>query len=468
MKSQITKKEPKPPKFTPRIVVKFDDLLTIPYNSSEEIEQYLLKNGIISLKELQEKYPGIKIDKLFTSVEPAGIKEAVKKAKERNKDYNPPNFFTYCVMDCSYETNTKELLETLLKNKNVEFAYIEDEPAPPPGVITGTNPGTVTQGYLDPAPAGIDARYAWNFVGGCGEGRVKFIDIEYAWKLDHEDISNAQVQFLWGKRDHTEHRGHGTSVLGVILMQDNMIGGLGIAREVKAQVVSQISPAGRNTIHDAIIHATSHLEFGDILLLEVQASTHDDNGTELNWPGEIQRAIFHVIELATNKGIIVIEAAGNGNSQVGSNLDEFANNSGKNILDINSSDFKESNAIMVGAASDSPAHGKSRSSNYGNRVNCFAWGSNVFTADDPDNPVAGELPYTDKFAQTSSASAIIAGAAIIVQSIAEASGKKRLGPGEMRNILSDPAHGTSSRNAIGVMPDLKKIIDNIIPGLPNA
>src|SRR5262245_27259454 len=45
------------------------------------------------------------------------------------------------------------------------------------------------QGYLDPAPLGIDARYAWTIPGGRGEN-VRLVDIEYSWNLDHSDLVN--------------------------------------------------------------------------------------------------------------------------------------------------------------------------------------------------------------------------------------------------------------------------------------
>src|SRR5205085_3874840 len=46
------------------------------------------------------------------------------------------------------------------------------------------------QGYLDPAPLGIDARYAWTVAGGRGEN-VRICDIEYSWNLTHNDLLNA-------------------------------------------------------------------------------------------------------------------------------------------------------------------------------------------------------------------------------------------------------------------------------------
>jgi len=450
-------------KFSPRIIIKFQDSLNLPYNSESEIEDFLSKNEILPMKELSKKFPGIKIKKLFTSVEPKDITKLVNKARALNPKYQPPNFFTYCIMDCPYKTDTYKLVQEIRKSKNVEFAYVENKPAPPPGIITGSNPMNTSQGYLDPAPKGINARYAWQFNGGLGEGQVKFIDIEYAWILEHEDIKNSGVRFLWGERDVSDFSDHGTSVLGIILMQDNEFGGLGITPKVKTHVVSQINPDGDNSVYDAIVNATANLDFGDILLLEVQASTAGVQG-DFYWPTEIEPPIFHVIELATNNGIIVIEAAGNGDSRRGSKLDNFADESGKKILERASDDFKDSGAIIVGAASATNAHGKVRSSNYGNRVDCFGWGTKVFTADDPAKDLS-RPPYRDNFSETSSASAIIAGAAIVVQSIAEASGKQRLSAIEMRDILSNPTNGTPSRNAIGIMPDLKEIIDNVIPGL---
>lgn len=475
MKSKTKKTGLNPKNFPPRIVIKFQDSLNLPYTNGEEIMDYLIKNQVIPMKELLAKYPGIKLNKLFTSVEPEEILKSVKKARELNSKYVPPNFLTYCVIDCPYEINVKELVEELKKSKNVSFAYIESSPAPPPCVITGTNPGLADQGYLDAAPKGINASYAWTKNGGCGEGRVQFIDIEYAWVLNHEDIRAANVGFLWGDSNYPYYKDHGTSVLGVILMQDNNEGGLGITPGIqrRARVISQISSAGLNSIPDAIANAISNLDFGDVLLLEIQV--YDPLLPAILRPPEIEQAIFEKIELATNIGIIVIEAAGNGDERRGYKLDDCMDINGKNILDRTSNDFKESGAIIVGAASATirnGKHGKTRTSNYGNRIDCYGWGKKVFTADDPANYPAQTPPYTGNFSGTSSASAIIAGAAIAVQSIAEASGKRLIGPVGpvgtigMRDILSNPLNGTGSRNAIGIMPDLKAIIDNVIPRLP--
>ena len=467
MKSKTKKDEVKIKQRPPRIIIKFHDALDLPYTSDEEFRKYLLEKNIIPLAQLNNEYKGITLSRVFTSIEPDRIRKLVDNARKLNSEYKPPNFLAYCAIDCPYEINAKELLKELRKNPNVEYAYIKSPPCASPCNFTGTNPDNVRQGYLNQAPAGIDARHAWTIAGGCGEGRVQFIDIEYSWLRNHEDLQSSGVAFLWGDQNESFDIEHGTSVLGVVLMQDNGLGGLGITPKVQAQVVSRTKPGGDDSIEEAIAHAVENLRFGDVILLEMQLS--DTDPPVKLWPVEIEPLVFRAIELATSSGIIVIEAAANGDNSRGFNLSEFRNQDGERILDPNSADFRESGAIIVAAASHlvrNNKHSKRRSSNYGTRVNCYGWGSEVFTSDDPARH-PNEPPYREDFRGTSSASAIIAGAAIAVQSVYAATrGPRRLSPQQMRDILSNPLNGTGSRNAIGNMPDLKKIIDNVRPGVP--
>ena len=113
-------------------------------------------------------------------------------------------------------------------------------------------------------------------------------------------------------------------------------------------------------------------------------------------------------------------------------------------------------------------HSRINYSNYGKRINCYAWGEWVdIGQSDRASPGGVILRYTRGFSGTSSASAIIAGVAIAVQSISETRYNMRLSPSQMRNILSSDQYGTASvngrtRDKIGVMPDLKKIIDHCL------
>ena len=100
-------------------------------------------------------------------------------------------------------------------------------------------------------------------------------------------------------------------------------------------------------------------------------------------------------------------------------------------------------------------------SNYGKRIDCFAWGDSVYTADSTSEAYAAD------FSGTSSAAAIIAGAALSVQGMAQGNSVDglRIPPGTLRKILSGPATGTSAvattadpnGDKIGVMPDLMAI-----------
>jgi hypothetical protein len=165
----------------------------------------------------------------------------------------------------------------------------------------------------------------------------------------------------------------------------------------------------------------------------------------------------------------VIEAGGNGNHEtgVGHDLDRFTGINGKYILDRSSPDFRDSGAIIVAAATSTLPHTRIAYSNYGNRVDCYGWGEHVATAGScPGSSGLAINTYTENFSGTSSASAIIAGAAIALQSITEANYNFRLNAIQMRAILGNDLNGTHSENGrlidkIGVMPDLKKIIPNI-------
>ena len=56
-------------------------------------------------------------------------------------------------------------------------------PAPPPK----TPDFTTRQKYLDAAPGGVDARFAWTLSGGKGKD-VRIVDIEGEWRFTHEDL----------------------------------------------------------------------------------------------------------------------------------------------------------------------------------------------------------------------------------------------------------------------------------------
>jgi len=225
--------------------------------------------------------------------------------------------------------------------------------------------------------------------------------------------------------------------------------------------------SAKGDVAKAIGEAITLLQPGDVLLLEVQKGSPPK-------PTEVEDLDFEAIRLAVSQGIIVIEAAGNGNL----NLDTIGAKSG--TRNLNTSDarfFKDSGAIMVGACNQEVLRGGLHSrypkSNYGSRIDCYAWGEGIAAA---TNGASRGSSRSDKYARlfggTSSASAIIAGAALLLQSLYEARKGERLLPNvddpmkNIRAILSEPTTGALQRlnsppDPIGVMPDLKRIISKL-------
>jgi serine protease len=207
----------------------------------------------------------------------------------------------------------------------------------------------------------------------------------------------------------------------------------------------------------AIVAAIASMSAGDVLLLETQFWPRDD-GTPL--PAEVRAAIFDSIRLGSALGIVMVEPAGNG----WQDLDTLTDTGGRQALNRHSAGFQDSGALMVGAARSTVPHSRLASSNFGSRVDCYAWGEAVDTLTTDPTGTATDR-YTSYFGGTSAAAAILAGAALIVQSAAQARLGFRLSPRQLRAVLSDPAHGTASSDPavdqIGVMPDLRKILQNL-------
>jgi len=450
--------------YRPRIVVKFRDFIKLPYEDGAE--KCLEKLKIGPFERLAKEFPGITLKRLYTALTPQQILKLVDRASELDPKYIPPNFLTYYLIDCPPGASPESLAKVFLSWPTVQMAYF-DPPGSEPQVNAADDPRSPNQGYLDPAPGGIDAEFAWlkpdgtGFPGGDG-ALVHIIDLERGWTLNHEDINAHGATLLHGSILNTS-RAHGTSVLGEICAVDNALGCIGIAPNVAS--VDVVSYNG-STRSNAMLAAIANLVFGDVLLLEAQL---DPLGGNNYFPIEVLDAEFDTIRLATALGIVVVEAAGNGNSNtgIGNDLDAYANASGLQILNRSSADFRDSGAILVGAASSAAPHTRLLFSNFGSRIDCYAWGENVDTCS--SNSSGSTTMYTAGFNGTSSASPIITGAAAIVQGIVEANLGYRFNPRQIRAILSDQANGTASNNPatdqIGVMPDLRAILQSTVLNL---
>ncbi|HEX4451193.1 MAG TPA: S8 family serine peptidase [Kofleriaceae bacterium] len=303
------------------------------------------------------------------------------------------------------------------------------------------------QGYLSAAPEGIDAGAAWRR-GARGAG-VWFADIEGGWNASHEDLPGDRITLVHGRpMTLPGWREHGTAVLGEVVGIDNGRGVTGIAPDVDRVLTSSI---GGSESADAIDAAAQQLRAGDVLLIELQGYGPRGKFVPVEyWDDELD-----AIKAATARGVVVIEAAGNGNA----NLDDkiYRGKFDRHVRD--------SGAIMVGAGGP-PREGfvdraRLDFSNYGSRVDAQGWGRRVATLDYGDLQRCDDTAhrhYTDAFSGTSSASPIVAGAAVLLESYA----KRTLSPAVVRQLLTNGSPQTGdTREHIGPRPDLAKILSAI-------
>lgn len=373
----------------------------------------------------------------------------------------------------NYKGNLDELVTIFNELYEVDFAYKEMSVSDP-FINASDDTFAAQQNYLNAAPTGIDARWAWTLIDKPGQG-IGFIDLEQGWIPTHEDLAGASPTLIFN--DNRNGVGgyvgdHGTAVLGQIAGIDNGRGVVGIAPFVNSvRMVSHYEAATDTALHvaDAIVAAIAQMNAGDVLLLEVQRG--------IGLPTETDAADFDAIRLAVAHGIVVVEAGGNGSV----NLDTWTNPGGLTILNRSSANFRDSGAIMVGAALSPLPHNRAGFSCFGSRVDCYAWGENIVTCGYA-NRISGSLgndasvtkndDYTSAFSGTSGASPIIVGAALIVQGLYKANTASVLSPGQMRAILTNPATGTAQGGGvpgnIGIMPNLRSIIEDTLNLVPDV
>lgn len=356
--------------------------------------------------------------------------------------------------------DVNELVMQLNALDSVEIAYAEAATEPAVfgfGSADGAAPSSdfeSRQGYLEAAPGGIDARYAWTIPGGTGTG-VNIVDVEGAWNDSHEDLPRffhvGGVQF-----GDAAWRNHGTAVMGVMAGQANGYGITGIAHGAR---VGSEGIAGQS-IASAITRAAIAAGRGGVVLLQLQAKgprTARDctcNTSQCNEiPLEYWQANFDAIAQATANGVHMVEASGNGSV----NLDDPAYHG---AFDRS---VRDSGAIFVGA-STADTHAPMCWTNHGSRVDVHAWGEKVVTLGYGDLSAAGEnRAYTATFSGTSSAAPIVVGAVANLQGIAHAVGKGPLEPRALRELLR--ATGTpqaAGTKRIGSQPDLRGAIPELL------
>jgi hypothetical protein len=410
---------------------------------------------------------GVRFIPVFSAKSREKLPKLQALAARRDPSYKPVPLHHFYYVEAENGVDPYIIWKGLTASAAVHSAEIE-MPGPDPAVDASNDPRAVNQGHLGAAPVGIDARYAWTFAGGDGAGQT-VVDIERGWTLDHEDIAAHGATLLNGTNLDTS-RAHGTAVLGELCGVDNAVGGVGIAPNVAKLFVASRTPS----LADSIVDVLDSLDFGDVMLLETQDFILGASPPRLG-PSETVTVTREAIRLATALGVIVVEAGGNGTdngSAPATDLDTFTNASGERVLfrDPGNPDFQDSGAIIVSAATSTAPHRRLDFATHGRRIDCYGWGQNIVTAH--SNPEGATSIYRTNFGGTSGASPMVAGAALCVQGIYEAANGERLSPRQMRQILSDPAFNTApaptETTAMGVMPNLRGIIDSVLGVVPDV
>lgn len=399
----------------------------------------------------------------------------------------PPDLSTFYRVDDVAEEDKEQLAEELRELELVEAAYVKP-PAEPAGIndqvaapqeAPPATPDFISrQGYLRPAPGGIDAEYAWTLTGG-GGAEVRVIDIEGAWRFSHEDLVQNQGGVIGGTQSSDLlWRNHGTAVVGVIGADRNDFGVVGIAPDANVRAISIFGGLGSA---QAIRQAALALQPGDIILLELHRpgprfgfQLRGDQRGYIDiewWPDD-----YAAVRFATGRGVIVVAAAGNG----GEDLDDaIYDNPAPGFPAAWGNPFRrganDSGSIVVGAGAPPPGthgrnHGADRSrlgfSNWGAVVDAQGWGREVTTTGYGDLQGGGneDLWYTDTFSGTSSASPIVVSALAAVQGILRARSRAPLTPARARQCLrttGSPQQDEPGRPAtqrIGNRPDLRQLV----------
>ena len=354
--------------------------------------------------------------------------------------------------------DVQDLLDRLNALPSVEIAYAQPFSTSAVDIPPTTPNFQSNQGYLGVAPRGIDALFSWTQGGGKGTG-VKIVDVELGWQTTHEDLP---AFFHIGGTPSSDpgNINHGTAVIGEMVAIDNGYGVTGISNLAQAGFESAASQATSSAVTNASIA-------GDVVLIELHqpgpavSGSCDCNPSQCHFvPMEWSQDVFDAIANATAVGDFVVEAAGNGTT----NLDDPVYGGVFNRA------VRDSGAILVGASLSSDGGTPSCFTNWGSRVDVHGWGDGVTTTGYGDLFNGGGDPnqrYTSGFSGTSSASPIVTGAVAALKGVALAN-SIALTPAQARQILvgTGTPQQPSSKH-IGPLPDLRSAISNLLGQRPN-
>lgn len=332
-------------------------------------------------------------------------------------------------------------------------SLISLEPIQPPFDIPPTTPDfMVNQTYIGPNP-GLNMQYAWD-LGLKGEG-IRVRDVEYGFNKEHEDLNEVNAFLapdMTIAEDALPFTQHGTAVVGIVIAGNDGYGMTGLAHEASEMV---LYPEWQEIGYDRIYAVSQSIEnstAGDVIIYEMQEDGPTASSTDYV-PAEYNNLVWDLTKAASDAGIVIVAAAGNGNQNLNGTLYTNYMNRGN------------SGAIIVGGGLSNLTHNKISYSTHGARVDVQGWSQNVFACgygnliliEDDINQ-----GYTN-FAGTSSATPMVAACAIVLQSYHHSlTGNYLTGP-QLRTILKETGipQGNPSAGNIGPFPNMETAVQRV-------
>ena len=341
-----------------------------------------------------------------------------------------------------------ELAVNLEKLDMVEYCSLMPlTPVNPPYDIAPATPSFADyQTYV--TDYGVNMAYAWE-IGLTGQG-INVRDVEYGVNRNHEELNDRNISIGLGMEisdqatvDFTEH---GTGVFGVVYAdKEGDYGVSGLAYGAKEMVLfpEYDQLVGYNRVN-AITNAIFQSAEGDVIIYELQAT----GALGEYGPAEYQNIVWDLTKAATDSGIVVVAAAGNGNE----NLDAPQYASYRNR--------GNSGAIIVGAGTNDLTHSKLDFSTYGERVDLQGWGVGVLSSGYGDAYKVNDdfnQQYT-WFSGTSSATPIVASCAIVLQSRYHAVTGGYMTGEELKDLLKSTGTPQGNGGNIGPLPNMPQAL----------
>lgn len=342
-----------------------------------------------------------------------------------------------------------KLAKSLEELSDVRYCVVKSKkPVPPPTDIPPATPNYLGQQTYIQSNPGVNMQFAWD-MGLTGTG-IKVRDVEYGFNKNHEEFAQNQNVFMQSGAVLNEgvseaYSEHGTAVIGVISGDSGNYGITGMAHGISELVqypewtIEGYNPAA------AVASALADSSEGDVIILEMQEYGINDQFV----PAEYDNLIWDLTQAATQSGILVVAAAGNGNVNLDSEGYEPYMQRG------------DSGAIIVGAGTADAQHNKISYSTYGSRVNLQAWGNNVRTTGYGNfAQIGGDINqrYTN-FSGTSAATPVVASCAIVLQSYYHDLTGAFLDPVQLRQILVETGIAQGLGGHIGPIPNMEAALE---------